>query len=246
MSAYTAVLKSESKLFAREPGALFWVLAFPALLLIAFGLIPKYREVNPDLGGHRIIDFYVPSVVLVALITASLQAMPTVLTSYRERGILRRMRTTPARPSNLLVAQIVLNAVAALVGAVLGVVIGRVVWDVALPQQPLGYVVTLLLTAVAGLAMGSVITAVSRTVKAAQAIGLSAFFPAMFTAGIYVPVQLLPDALRQILELTPFGAAAQALNESAAGDWPSWTHLVVLGVWAVVCMVLAARWFRWE
>jgi ABC-2 type transport system permease protein len=246
MSAYTAVLRAESKLFAREPGALFWVLAFPALLLIGFGLIPKYREVSPDLGGNRIIDFYVPSVVLVALITASLQSMPAALTGYRERGILRRMRTTPARPSNLLVAQIVLNAAAAVVGAVLGVVIGRVVWDVALPQQPLAYVVTLLLTAVAGLAMGSVITAVSRTVKAAQAIGLAVFFPAMFTAGIYVPVQVLPDGLRQVIELTPFGASAQALNEAAAGGWPSWTHLGVLAVWAVVCMVLAARWFRWE
>src|SRR4051812_43965715 len=113
MSAATAVLKTESKLFTREPGTLFWVLVFPSLLLLGFGLIPKYREVDPELGGHRIIEFYVPSVVLVALITASLQAMPAVLTIYRERGILRRMRTTPARPSHLLVAQMVLHAVAA-------------------------------------------------------------------------------------------------------------------------------------
>lgn len=246
MSAYAAVLKSETKLFTREPGALFWVLVFPALLLIAFGLIPKYREVNPDLGGQRIIDFYVPSVVLVALITASLQSMPAALTGYRERGILRRMRTTPARPSNLLAAQMVLNAAAAVAGAVLGVLIGRVVWDVPLPQHPLAYVVTLLLAALAGLAMGAVITAVSRTVKAAQAIGLSVFFPAMFTAGIYVPLQVLPDGLRTVIEFTPFGAAAQALNQAAVGDWPSWTHLLVLVVWAVVCMGLAARWFRWE
>lgn len=246
MSAYTAVLKAETKLFTREPGSLFWVLAFPALLLIAFGLIPKYREVNPDMGGQRIIDFYVPSVVLVALITASLQSMPAALTSYRERGILRRMRTTPARPANLLVAQMVLHAAAAVAGALVGVVVGRVVWGIPLPQQPLGYVVVLLLAALAGLAMGAVITAVSRTVKAAQAIGLSVFFPAMFTAGIYVPLQVLPQGLRTVIEYTPFGAAGQALNEAAVGDWPSLTHVAVLVVWAVVCMVLAARWFRWE
>jgi ABC-2 type transport system permease protein len=246
MSAYTAVLKSETKLFTREPGSLFWVLAFPALLLIAFGLIPKYREVSPDMGGQRIIDFYVPSVVLVALITASLQSMPAALTGYRERGILRRMRTTPARPANLLTAQMVLHAAAAVAGALVGVAVGRIVWGVPLPQQPLAYVVTLLLAALAGLAMGAVITAVSRTVKAAQAIGLSVFFPAMFTAGIYVPLQVLPDGLRNVIEFTPFGAAGQALNQAAVGDWPSLSHLAVLVVWAVVCMVLAARWFRWE
>lgn len=246
MSATTSVLKAETRLFVREPGALFWVLAFPSLLLLGFGLIPKYREVDPSFGGHRIIDFYVPSVVLVALITASLLSMPSVLTTYRERGILRRMRTTPARPSGLLLVQMVLHAAAAMAGAVLAVAVGRVVWGVALPQQLSAYVVALLLAALSGLAMGAVITAVARTVKAAQAIGLAVFFPAMFAAGIYVPVQVLPAAVRQVIELIPFGAAAQALNQAASGNWPLWTHLAVLALWTVVLMALATRWFRWE
>ena len=246
MSASTAVLKAETKLFVREPGSLFWVLAFPSLLLLGFGLIPKYREVDPGLGGNRIIDFYVPSVVLVALITASLLSMPGALTTYRERGILRRMRTTPARPSHLLIAQLVLHAVAAVLGAVLAIAMGRVVWDVALPRHLLGYGVTLLLATVAGLATGAVITALARTGKAAQAIGLAVFFPSMFAAGIYIPSQVLPDAVRQIIELIPFGAAVQALNQAASGSWPAWTHLAVLVLWTVALMAAAARWFRWE
>jgi ABC-2 type transport system permease protein len=246
MSASIAVLKAEGRLFAREPGSLFWVLAFPSLLLLGFGLIPRYREADPDLGGNRIIDGYVPSVVLVALITASLLSMPAALTGYRERGILRRMRTTPVPPSALLIAQTVLNAAAAVAGAVLAVAVGRIVWDVALPRHVPAYVVTLLLATLAGLALGAVITAVARTVKAAQAIGLAVFFPAMFAAGIYVPVRVLPEAARRVVELVPFGAAAQALNQAADGAWPSWTHLGVLGVWTVVLMTVAARWFRWE
>ncbi|MCM6779083.1 ABC transporter permease [Nocardia sp. CDC159] len=246
MSASTAVLKVEARLFVREPGALFWVLAFPSLLLLGLGLIPKYREWDPSLGGHRIIDFYVPSVVLVALVTASLLSMPSALTTYRERGILRRMRTTPARPSNLLVAQLVLHAAAAVIGAVLAVAVGRIVWGVALPQQHLAYVVTLLLATLSGLAMGAVITAVARTVKAAQAVGLAVFFPAMFAAGIYVPIQVLPNAVRKVIELVPFGAAAQALHQAASGSWPWWPHLAVLALWIVVLMAIATRWFRWE
>jgi ABC-2 type transport system permease protein len=246
MSASTAVLKAETRLFTREPGSLFWVLAFPSLLLLGFGLIPTYRQADPDLGGNRIIDFYVPSVVLVALITASLLSMPGALTTYRERGILRRMRTTPARPSHLLTAQLVLHAAAALLGALLAVAVGRLVWDVALPEQPLAYGVTLLLATLAGLATGAVITALARTAKAAQAIGLAVFFPSMFAAGIYVPLQVLPDSVRQIIELIPFGAAAQALNQAASGSWPDWTHLAVLAVWTVVLLTVAARWFRWE
>lgn len=246
MSARVAVLKAESRLFTREPGTLFWVLVFPSLLLLGIGLIPAYREVDPDLGGRRIIEFYVPAAVLVALITASLQTMPSALAFYRERGVLRRMRTTPARPSDLLMAQVVLNSAAALLSAMLVLALGRVVYDVTLPRQPLVYLITLLVSAVAGLAMGAVITAVSRTAKAAAAAGLSVFFPAMFTAGIYVPLPALPETVRRVAELTPFGAAARALDQVAVGGWPSWHHLVVLAVWTVVLLTAAARWFRWE
>lgn len=246
MSALTAVLKSEGRLFAREPGTLFWVLVFPPLLLLAFGLVPAFREPKPDLGGGRIINSYVPATVLVAMITASLQSMPATLASYRERGILRRMRTTPARPADLLFAQIVFHAAAAILSAVLVVALGNLVLGIGLPRHLLAYAVTLMLTGLAGLAMGAVITSMSRTAKAATAIGLTAFFPSMFTAGIYIPIPVLPSTLRQIVELTPFGAAAQALAQAAAGGWPSWPHLAILALWTVSFLAIAARWFRWE
>ncbi|MGB2950641.1 MAG: ABC transporter permease [Rhodococcus sp. (in: high G+C Gram-positive bacteria)] len=241
-----AVLKTEMRLFTREPGTLFWVLVFPPVLLAAFGLIPGYKQPNADLGGLRAIDVFVSSTVLVALITASLQAMPSALTGYRERGILRRMRTTPARSADLLIAQMVLHLAAALLASLLVLALGKLAYDVALPQNPLAYAVTLALAALALLAMGAVITSVARTAKAATAIGLTVFFPAMFAAGIYVPIQVLPETLQQIVELTPFGAAAQALGEASTGGWPAWDHLAVLGLWGVVFMATAARWFRWE
>lgn len=245
-SAFKAIVKTETKLFAREPGTLFWVMVFPPLLIIVFGLIPGYREANSQLDGRRIIDAYVPTTVLVALISAGLQAMPAALTGYRERGILRRMRTTPSRPIHLLVAQILLHAAAALLSALLVIVIGRLVYQVALPSQPIAYALTLFLAGLAAVSMGALITAVSRTAKVATAIGLSVFFPAMFASGVYVPIQVLPDTMRQVVELVPFGAAAQALYQSSAGDWPDGRHLVVLALWIVVLMATAARWFRWE
>ncbi|GAA3876149.1 ABC transporter permease [Saccharothrix violaceirubra] len=231
------MLRVETRLFLREPGALFWVLAFPSLLLLGFGLVPTYRG---------IIGVFVPSTVLVALVTASLLALPSTLTSYRERGILRRLRTTPARPAHLLAVQLLIHGTAAVVGALLAVLIGRLVWGVALPDHPVAYGVALTLATLAALATGAVVTAVARTVKAAQAIGLAVFFPAMFAAGIYVPVQALPAAVRRAVELVPFGAAARALDAAAAGDLPSWTHLAVLALWTVVLVGVAARWFRWE
>ncbi|CAM5419489.1 ABC transporter permease [Streptomyces canus] len=242
----TAVLRTEVRLFRREPGALFWILLFPTLLLVILGSIPSFRHHEADLGGLRTIDVYVPVAVLLGLIVGGLQSMPQTLTGYRERGILRRMSTTPVRPTALLTAQMTVYGGAALASALLALLVGRFAFAVRLPEQFGGYLLALVLAVLVALALGAVISALSRTTKIAGAIGSAVFFPSMFCAGVWAPVQTMPDVLARIVGYTPFGAAAEALNRAAAGDWPGWTHLGVLVAWTVLLTAAASRWFRWE
>ncbi|MFJ6633215.1 ABC transporter permease [Streptomyces sp. NPDC091376] len=245
-SPAAAVLRTESRLFTREPGSLFWILVFPSVLLTIIGLVPSFRVVSDDLGGRRVIDLYVPVAVLLAMIVAGLQAMPPVLTGYRERGILRRMSTTPVRPAALLAAQLVLHGAAALLSALLALAVGRIAYGVELPRQPAGYLLALVLTTAGALALGATVCAVSRTQKIAAAIGSVVFFPAMFTAGVWLPVQVMPDMLQRIVRFTPFGAASEALDRAAAGGWPGWTAIAVTAAWTLLLTGVAVRWFRWE
>ncbi len=242
----TAVLKTEIRLLRREPGALFWILLFPTLLLVILGAIPSFGDHQADLGGLRTIDVYVPVAVLLGPIVGGLQSMPQTLTGYRERGILRRMSATPVRPAALLSAQMLVYGGAALGSALLALAVGRLAFDVRLPRQPFGYALALVLTVLVALALGAVISALSRTTKVAGAIGSAVFFPSMFCAGVWAPVQTMPDELATIVGFTPFGAAAEALNRAAAGDWPGWDHLGVLVAWTVLLTAGAARCFRWE
>ncbi|WP_406206186.1 ABC transporter permease [Kitasatospora sp. NBC_01560] len=241
-----AVLRSEARLFLREPAGVFWILAFPTLLLLILGAIPTFRTVDPALGGIRLIDAYGPVTVLIAMLTAGIQGMPPVVTGYRERGILRRMSTTPVRPAAVLGAQLVLHGAAALLSALLTLAVGRIVFDVPLPRQPFGYLAALLLAVLVSLALGALVAALSRTSKIASGIASAVYFPMMFCAGTWLPVQVMPSVLARIVEVTPYGAAARALGEATAGGWPGWGHLGVLALWAVGLLAAAARWFRWE
>ncbi|MEU5597912.1 ABC transporter permease [Streptomyces sp. NPDC020298] len=242
----TAVLRTEFRLFRREPGAVFWIALFPTLLLVILGSIPSFREADKSLGGLRPVDAYVPIAVLIALIMSGVQSLPQALTGHRERGVLRRMRLTPVRPSALLTAQMAVQGTVALGSALLALAVGRLAFDVELPGQPAGYLLALFLATGAALALGSVVSAVSRTTKIAGAIGSAVFFPMMFCAGLWLPVQEMPHTMARVVQLTPFGAAARALNEAAAGDWPGWGHLGVLALWTGLSTAAAARWFRWE
>lgn len=245
-AASLAVLRAEFRLFLREPAALFWTVAFPSVLLTVLGLIPSFRQASADLDGRRTVDLYVPVAVLLSVIVSAVQSMPAVLTGYRERGILRRLRATPARPRHLLTAQIVLHGCTGAASVLLVLGIGRLAFGVALPRQLAGYVLAVLLTEAAALALGALISSLVRTGKTAQATGTVILFPVMFTAGVWAPVQTMPAALRHIVESTPFGAASQALNQAATGSWPELTHLGVTALWAAVLTRSATRWFRWE
>ncbi|MEW2485407.1 ABC transporter permease [Streptomyces sp. NPDC048411] len=243
---WAAVLRTETRLFLREPGSLFWILVFPTALLTILGLIPSFRDPDDALGGRRVIDLYVPVAVLLAMIMAGIGAMPPVLTGYRERGILRRMSTTPVPPSALLTAQIALHGAAALGSTALVMAVGRIAFGVALPGQPFGYVLALLLSTASVLVLGALLCALSRTTKASSAISSVVNLVMMFSAGVWIPVQSMPDTLRRIVEVTPFGAASQALDRAASGGWPGWVQLGVMALWAALVTGLATRLFRWE
>ncbi|WP_026413340.1 ABC transporter permease [Actinomadura oligospora] len=246
MSASVAVLRAEARLLSREPASVFWILAFPGLLLTLVGLVPSFRADAPAPGGGRTIDLYVPVTVLLGLVMAGLQSLPPTLAGYREKGILRRMSTTPVRPAALLAAQVIVHGAAALAGGIVVVAAGRLLYGVRLPANPAAYTATLALATLTALVAGALVAALSRTAKGSTTTATILFFPVAFTAGVYVPVQSMSEDLRRVVELTPFGAASQALHQAASGGWPNPSHLAIMLVWTVVLGGVSARWFRWE
>lgn len=246
MSTTTAVVRTEATLFGRELGSLFWILAFPTLLLVVLGFVPDFTEPDEALGGQRVIDLYASVVVLLAIIMAAVMAMPTVVAGYRESGVLRRLRTTPVHPAALLGAQVALHAGAVLASAVLALGVARLLLDVPLPAAPLWYAVAGVLATCAAFSIGAVVTSVSASNRVVQTVGTVVFFPLMFTAGLWIPVQGMGGWLRDVVVLTPLGAAAEALNDALHGLRPDLADLAVTGAWALVLALVAVRSFRWE
>jgi ABC-2 type transport system permease protein len=237
---------TESKLFLRDPLALFFAVAFPPLLLAILGSIPGFREPSEDLGGQRVIDLYVPVMVGFVLAMLAISVVPTYLATYRERGVLRRLSTTPVPPSRLLLAQLAMALVMALVAVTLVLGVGVAVFGTPVPGQPVGFLAALALAAGALSALGLLVAAVAPSGKAASGIGTMLFFPLMFFAGLYFPRESMPDVLRRVSDFTPLGAGVQALQDATAGGWPQPLHLAVMAAFAIAASLAAAKLFRWE
>lgn len=246
MSAVATVVRTEARLFGRELGSLFWILLFPTILLVIVGLVPDFRTVEDDLGGQRVIDLYASVCVVLAMIMAAVMAMPPVIAGYRESGVLRRLRTTPMHPAALLGAQVGLHAAAVLVSVVLALGTARVLYDVPLPGEVAWYAVCAVLAAAAAFSVGAVVTAVSANARVVQTVGTVVFFPMMFTAGVWLPVQSMQGWLHDVVVATPLGAAAEALNDTLLGRSPDVVDLLVMVGWTTVLSLVAVRSFRWE
>ncbi|WP_241155286.1 ABC transporter permease [Brachybacterium sp. EE-P12] len=176
----------------------------------------------------------------------ALTVLPQLLASYRQQGILRRLRTTPMRPVVLLLAQLVMCTGLAAASAALVLAIARIPHGVALPQNLLAYAFSFLCTSVAMMGLGVLIGALSPNGPAASGVGMLAYFPLLFLGGLWLPREAMPEVLRTLSDLSPLGAGVASLQHAAVGDWPEPGHLAVMALWSAVTIAAASRFFRWD
>ncbi|MEV0389927.1 ABC transporter permease [Nonomuraea sp. NPDC050643] len=236
----------EARLHLREWPFLLFTVGLPTLLLVALGLsIPDMTKVQES--GERAVDTHMPSMMaLLSLLTLACNVLPAVLATYREQGVLRRMSTTPVHPGRVLGVQLLINLGVGAVSTVILIVAGKLVFGSALPRQWVGFILVFLLGTAALLAIGLVIAAIAPNGKVAPGIGSAVMFPLMFVAGMWVPRETMPDAMRVVSDYSVAGPFAQALRDTWAGHAPQLMHLVVIAAGLVVFGGLAVRLFRWE
>jgi ABC-2 type transport system permease protein len=244
MNEMRALLVAETRLLVREP--IYWlaVIALPSAILVIFGSLFGPPKPDPALGGLRFVDVFVPSLVVITVATLGIQALPIRLATYRERGVLRRLSTTPAHPLRLLTAQLVIYAVTALIALVPLVIIANVLYGVPLPQQPIAYVAAFLLGMTSLFAIGLLLAALAPSNRVATAVAIPLFFVVMLLGGVYVPRVFLPDLLIRIGEFTPPGVAG--LQDAWLGTAPQVWPLLGMAAVTLVVGAVAVRLFRWE
>jgi ABC-2 type transport system permease protein len=246
MRTFAKLTGSEFRLFLREPVLLFFSVFFPCVLVGILGAVPSFREPDPAIGGMTVIALYVTIAVILTMTMLAIQFTPGIVATYRERGILRRLSTTPVSPVALLGAQVTISALVTCFTTALLLTLGWLVFKVPVPHQLFGYLVAFAVTAAALFAIALFVAAVVPSGKAAQAVGTILFFPLMFFAGLWVPREAMPAVVRRIADFTPLGAGEHALHDAAAGAFPHIGQLAVLVGYVVVFGIAAARLFRWE
>jgi ABC-2 type transport system permease protein len=239
MSAQMRIAASELRLYLREPSAVGFTLVIPLLIIVAFGLV-----VNPG-DGDPILTYFPGLAISFSLAILSLNLMPSILAGYREKGILRRLYTTPVHPSKVLIGQLLVSCVVAVALAAIVVGVGTAI-GFPLPGQPLGFALAFVLGCLSLFSLGLLVAAIAPTARFASGVGGFLFFASMLLGGVITPREVLPGFLSEIGDYTPLGATMAAIRDSWAGHFPQPLHLIVMATITVVFGLASARLYRWE
>lgn len=244
-------VRYENKAFWRNPAAAFFTVIFPLLFLVLFNLLFGHGTIS--YYGHRVntSTFYVPAIAAFSVIGATFTNLAMSVTFAREQGVLKRKRGTPMPPLAYLGAKVLHAALISLLLVAVVAGFGKVFYNVSLPGHTIpAFLVSLVVGAISFCALGLAVTALVPNADAAPAIVNGIILPLLFISDIFIPLNTAPAWLTTVAKIFPlwhFSTAMQhAFNPFEKGSGFQGTDLLIVGVWALVGLLVAARTFRWE
>jgi ABC-2 type transport system permease protein len=241
----------EIKIFAREPLGAVGTVAFPVVVfLILQRMAPRGINVASAPVSMRGIfgDGGVAVFVSVLIAISAVQSLVTIVSIYREGGILKRLRATPLRPATILSAHVLAKLLLTALTMIAMVLAGKRYFTLGADVPVVSFVLALMVSVVSILSIGFVIASIVPTARFAQPIGALLWYPMIGLSGLFVPVDALPPALHAIARLLPLTYVTSLLQGIWRGD--GWlAHAGDLGALAIVflvCIATSSRVFRWE
>ncbi len=130
-------LRYDQKSFWRNPMYVFFTVVQPLIFLVIFVTI--FGNTRTEVDGHLIqrSTYYVPGILALGVVSATFFNLTISLTRLRERGILKRVRSTPLPPWMFLAGRVGSAIVVTMLLVILLVGIGATVYGVAVPTSTL-------------------------------------------------------------------------------------------------------------
>ena len=238
----------ETKIFVREPLGLIGSVIFPVVLFIVLGRVLSDDDATATARVPELVGVDVPVFASVFIVLSAVVSIVTIISIYREGGILKRLRATPLRPQTILSAHVVVKLVLTALTLSLMVLAGRRFYPVAVDPPVASFVMALLFSTWSILAVGFVIASIVPTARFAQPIAGIILWPMVPLSGLFFPIEDLPSAVQAVARVLPLTYAVSLLEGIWTGD--AWlTHIgdvAALVAVFLICTALSAKVFRWE
>ena len=240
MNLILVQLRTELRILLRNGEQLLLILGIPVFLLVFFGSV----DVLPT-GDGAPIDFLVPGIIAVAVMSTSMVSLGISTGFQRSYGVFTRLGLTPLGASRLIVAKSLAIAIVEVLQIALIFVVGVAMgWRAdasGLAAVVAGVVGGTLAFSGIGLFLAGRLRA---EVNLATQNGL--YLVLLLTSGMIIDTDSMPSIVDSTSKWLPARSLADVIRFHARGDVAEAQAWLTLLVWAVVAPLVAARVFRWS
>src|ERR1700741_1739019 len=191
----------EIKIFLREPLGAFGSILFPVLVFVVVSRFAGGRLTPGSLSTAGFLRVGLPVFVSVLIALSGVLSLVTVISIYREGGILKRLRATPLRPQTILTAHVIVKLILTAATLALLVLAGKRYYPVGVHAPLLSFTIALLISTWSILSIGFLIASIVPTARFAQPIGGFIMYPMLGICGLFAPIALLPPVLRAVAKV---------------------------------------------
>ncbi|MFY2562769.1 ABC transporter permease [Corallococcus terminator] len=198
--------------------------------------------------GNRYIDFLIPGLLGMSLMSSSLWALAVPLVSMRGGKLLKRLAGTPMPRSHFFLAFLLGRTVFAVLEVAFFCVFARWLFGVPMFGSYFALLGVGLLGAMCFASLALLVSIRARSEESVGGLVNLVSMPMMFLSGVFFASENFPGWMQPLIRALPL----TALNDSLRSIMLEGTSLMTLGVpmavlaaWTVLPMVAALRWFRW-
>lgn len=207
------------------------------------------REEPQEVAGSRYIDWFVPGLIGMGLMSNSMWGIGFGIVQARMRKLLKRMVASPMRKSEYLLAQLIARLAFLPAEVLVPLLFAMIAFGMPVNGSAAAIVITTLAGTLSFGAIGLLLATRARTIEAISGLMNLVMLPMWILSGVFFSSANFPDAVQPVIHALPLTAQIDALRAiildgATLADVKS--ELAVLGIWGVVPFFAALRLFSWK
>lgn len=199
--------------------------------------------------GARYIDFLVPGLVGMNLMSGSMWGIGYAIVEMRTKKLVKRMLATPMRRSDFLLSFVLMRALFVIVEVPVLFGFGWIAFGVGVFGSKLLMLCLSFLGAFTFGGLGLLVASRAQNTQTVGGLMNLVMMPMFIGSGVFFSTSNFPDSLQPLLRALPLTALNDSLRAVSSGGatlsgvaWPS----LVLASWALVSYAAALKLFRWR
>jgi ABC-2 type transport system permease protein len=164
-------------------------------------------------GGESYIEFMVPGLLMMTMITSLMTGLPRAIAYERDVGTLNGFLVAPISRVSIVAGKALGRVIRGLLQGTSSLVLAIVLFGITIRGDIMSVVLTLFLGAFSFVGLGIVLTSVAEDEETAGMIMMTLTMPMIFLSGIFFPIQMMPDFMQAISRWLPFTYAIDAIRK---------------------------------